>query len=119
MIPTYLRIDITADCFVPPWVRRVWSVYVVNRDERTYCCELTPSYALHWIETYPEVNATGRADDGSPIPVPAPWEQETLTNELNVPEDIRYQHKIGRGKRGPRCDSIADAIEWYCGNPRW
>ena len=37
-------------------IKRMVGVYVFNANEYTYCCEMTPSHWLEYIETQPEVD---------------------------------------------------------------
>ena len=32
-----------------PFIERIIGVYILDRSERTYCCEVTPSYLLHHV----------------------------------------------------------------------
>jgi hypothetical protein len=43
-----------------PLIQDIRGVYLLNRNERTFCCEMTPSYWL--IHLYDEVNLTPEAD---------------------------------------------------------
>ena len=40
---------------------KVWAIYLFDKNQVTYCCELTPSYALHFIRD------EGEMGDGSEI----------------------------------------------------
>lgn len=34
--------------------RRIFGVYLYNPDTRTYCCEITPSHELYFLQSVPE-----------------------------------------------------------------
>src|SRR5260221_6792761 len=43
---------------------KLWSVYLFDKNQNTYCCELTPSYCLYFIECYAEMcNGEQSPDD--------------------------------------------------------
>lgn len=35
-----------------PLIKSIWGVYLYNKNEYTYCCELTPSYSMEPLYTY-------------------------------------------------------------------
>jgi hypothetical protein len=35
-------------------VEKIWGIYVTNFNSHTFCCELTPSYELHFMGSMPE-----------------------------------------------------------------
>lgn len=100
-----------------PHIERIMGVYLFDRNERTHCCELTPSYYL--IHLYDEIVFSTDADDV----------MEALDEKYaHEPSDDIYVHcgeieKIIREGRRDRinhygdcaphdlCDEIADADE--------
>lgn len=56
IVPSILavRMDETeywVDAFLKKYqIKRVWAVYVYNQNHHTHCCEITPSYELHFVE---------------------------------------------------------------------
>jgi hypothetical protein len=49
----FIRLDETSFWNMPadvsPYVKHVFGIYAFNRNEQTYCCEITPSYFLQLI----------------------------------------------------------------------
>jgi len=33
-------------------IKEIWDVYLYDQNERTFCCELTPSYCLNYMDTH-------------------------------------------------------------------
>jgi len=61
---------------------RIWAVYLFDKNQITHCCELTPSYALHFIRD------EGEMGDGTDI-------DEKLQDEIQGADnctDVDYFH---------------------------
>lgn len=51
-----VKIDETRHWNLSEWpeVKAIYSIWLYDENDVTYLCEITPSYCLHPIETYPE-----------------------------------------------------------------
>ena len=80
-----VRVDETGHCepeFVARCGGKVWTVYIYNRNESNYCCEMTPSFCLYEIECQPETWPEDERD------------KDRLAEELLecVEYEVRYYH---------------------------
>lgn len=50
-----VRVDETEYWDLSDWpeVDRIYTHYLYDMNQNTYCCEMTPSYELHFVESYP------------------------------------------------------------------
>lgn len=120
-----VRIDETIGCradFLERCGGKLWGVYIYDESERTFCCEITPSYWLELVDYLPASFPEGEE------------ESEALSLELlevlNESERGMYMHvhaveKLGGKERFfiPNEDehesAMDDALEAYRANPIW
>lgn len=62
-----------------PFIKEILGIYLLNRGEVTYCCEVTPSYWLEYVSTAVVLNEPDASED------------HDLLSEL----DERYAHEGG------------------------
>ena len=92
-------------------IKAIKSVYIYDRDERTFCCEITPSYWLEYLYTF--VECTDDADDDTRDRL-----DETYCHE---PTDGCYMHcsaveRMTEAKDCGEFESFEDAREHLQGN---
>lgn len=46
-----------------PFIVKIWSVYIYNADERTFCCEATPSFFMEYLYSYVEYQGEASEED--------------------------------------------------------
>lgn len=63
---------------------KMFGVYIYDANRHVHCCELTPSYELHFLETQPS------------NPPENEWDYDKFMDEINSAdaggEDVRYMH---------------------------
>ncbi len=75
-------------------VKCIWGVYVLDPHWRVYCCELTPSYELHRLNSQVEFL------DGTPQEIIEEVEEEILEAErFDAPVIYVHCHTIDRAER--------------------
>lgn len=67
------------------FIKRIWDVWVYDKNQHTHCCELTPSYSL--IHLYTEVELS---DKGSALPDAK--KDEIYERYEHEPTDDKYVH---------------------------
>lgn len=94
-----------------PLIKAIKSVYIYNRDERTFCCEITPSHYLEYLYTYVEY-----ADE------PSDEVQDHITTTYCYePTDDFYMHchvvkRLAESKDCGSFESMQEAREYLQGN---
>jgi hypothetical protein len=64
-----------------PCIKRIFGVYMVDMNSRTFCCELTPSYALCFLENQWDGDSP---DDDEAL--------EKASESMQEPEDQRFSY---------------------------
>jgi hypothetical protein len=77
-------------------ISEIWDVYIYDETTATYCCELTPSYALYPVDSFPVFKSDDVDEDV----------REEVYEQLDEarfadPEHVHYHHCSG-------IDSISD-----------
>ena len=104
-----------------PYVRRILGAYLFDRNQRTHCCELTPSYYLIYLFTQVELTDAGLAlDDDARGVLYDRYEMEPSDDRyVHCGEINRYLETAGRANvfnygdvaQHDLADEIADADE--------
>ena len=109
---------------------KIWVVYLIDANSVTYCCELTPSHELHYVESVPEnmleddredeqmrdtIREDGCAEDYISYvhvhDINALSEQNKHDLKLESDDDYWWKEENDRG--------FDTALEAYQGSPRW
>lgn len=112
-------------------VEKMCGVYLVDFSSRTYCCSLTPSYAMFFVESVP----VGGPDDERQRDF---FEDEVRTADShtqpvsymtcsNVDDHIKNEDNFDKieldgddwWKEDPRDDGLDEVMEAYAGCPSW
>jgi hypothetical protein len=67
---------------------KIWAVYVFDKNQVTYCCEMTPSYCMHLVEYYGEMGDGTQTSD----------ELNEDIQSAGIDEPISYIHCSGIDK---------------------
>jgi hypothetical protein len=67
---------------------QIWAVYVFDKNQVTHCCEITPSYAMHFIEYYGEMGNGELTSD----------ELDEEIRSAGIDEPVTYIHCSGIDK---------------------
>ena len=120
---TAVRVDETRHCgeeFVARCGGKVHQVYLFDANEVTYCCSLTPSYALYPVEVvaeeYPEEEGAREALFADLLEAMHGTES-VCYYDCGVINRISEENKVSQ-MRGLAADADEDdALEFYQGNP--
>jgi len=118
-----VALDQTLDYYIEPedapYIARIWEGYVFDRNQRTHCCELTPSYFLLYLQTRVELTDDGHAlDDEARDRLCNRYEREPSDDcyvhcgdieRLIAKAEPRCALRYGDVEEHDFCDEIADA----------